>query len=155
MNLTKLINFGHIHPLIFVIVVHFRSCSNIKVCRCEFFGHVQIFQSFSFGHLESVNWLFLYLFFLFFLGEGWSICWTMFCCSTNKLPENPTGNQQTSLPLSRHLHQEPWEKIDFGSPLKACLYSAKKHSSFECTQNILYFPLWSYFYLTTSTTPIE
>ena len=50
-------NFSHIHPFMFV-VVHFQSCSNVKVGRCEFFGHVQIFRSYSFCHLESVKWLF-------------------------------------------------------------------------------------------------
>ena len=53
------LNFGHIHPLMFVVIVHFWSCSDVKVRRCEFFGHVQIFWSYSFSHLESVKWLFL------------------------------------------------------------------------------------------------
>ena len=41
-----------------VVVIHF-PCSSVRVRRCEFFGHVQIFRSYSFGHLEWVEWLFL------------------------------------------------------------------------------------------------
>ena len=31
----------------------------LNVCRCEFLGHVHKFQSYSFGHPESVKWTFL------------------------------------------------------------------------------------------------
>ena len=31
----------------------------VNACRCDLFGHVQIFWSYSFGHAESVKWLFL------------------------------------------------------------------------------------------------
>ena len=31
----------------------------VNICRCDLFGHVQIFRSYSFGHLESVKWVFL------------------------------------------------------------------------------------------------
>ena len=31
----------------------------INVCQCDLFGHVQIFWSYSFGHVELVKWLFL------------------------------------------------------------------------------------------------
>ena len=31
----------------------------VNVCRCDLFGHVQIFRSYTFGHVESVKWLFL------------------------------------------------------------------------------------------------
>ena len=55
-------NFGHIHPLMFVVVIHFRSSSIVHVCRCDLFGHVQIFRSYSFGHVDSVKWLFLIFF---------------------------------------------------------------------------------------------
>ena len=51
--------FGHIHPLMFVVVIHFRSSSIVHVCRCDLFGHVQIFRSYSFSHIESVKWFFL------------------------------------------------------------------------------------------------
>ena len=65
LNLTKNINFGHIHTLRFVVLmilfhifnvghiypyfgqvwrlmfsVNFRSCSIVKVPGCEFFGHI-------------------------------------------------------------------------------------------------------------------
>ena len=59
-RIKKFFNFGHIHPLMFVVVIHFRSSSIVHVCRCDLFGHVQIFWSYSFGHIESVKWLFLY-----------------------------------------------------------------------------------------------
>ena len=58
------LNFGHIQPLMFVVVIDFRSSSIIHVCRCDLFGHVQIFRSYSFGHVESVKWLFLFLTYL-------------------------------------------------------------------------------------------
>ena len=58
-NVNAGTNFGYIYPLMFVVVVQFWSCSNVKVDRHEFFGRVQIFWSYSFGHLESVKWLFL------------------------------------------------------------------------------------------------
>ena len=54
-------HFGHIHLLMFVFVIHFWSSSIVHVCRCDLFGHVQIFRSYSFGHVESVKWLFLHL----------------------------------------------------------------------------------------------
>ena len=38
---------------------YFRSSSKVIVHRCEFFGHVQHFRSYSFGHLDSVKWLLL------------------------------------------------------------------------------------------------
>ena len=42
-----------------VVVVLFRSSSNINVRWCEVFGHVQIFWLYSFGHLELVMFPFL------------------------------------------------------------------------------------------------
>ena len=33
----------------------------VNVCRCDLFGQVQIFRSYSFGHHESVMWVFLTL----------------------------------------------------------------------------------------------
>ena len=34
--------------------IFFPSCSNVKVCQCQFFGHVHKFWSYSFGHLDLV-----------------------------------------------------------------------------------------------------
>ena len=69
--LTKniLIYFGQIlnhKPVALVILFYFlisviftRYCSfSVIVCRCDLFGHVQIFWSYSFGHLRSVKWVF-------------------------------------------------------------------------------------------------
>ena len=56
MKITEIFNFGHIHPVMFVVVIHFRSSSIIHVCRCDLFGLVQIFWSYSFGHVDSVKW---------------------------------------------------------------------------------------------------
>ena len=36
-----------------------RSSSNVHVRRCDLFGRVHIFRSYSFGHVDSVKWLFL------------------------------------------------------------------------------------------------
>ena len=33
---------------------------HVNVCHCGFLGHVYKFWSYSFGHLESVKWTFLY-----------------------------------------------------------------------------------------------
>ena len=32
-----------------------QSLPMVNVCRCDFFGHIQIFRSYSFGHLELVK----------------------------------------------------------------------------------------------------
>ena len=63
--------------LYFLISVIFtRYCSPLSyilghvqrdnVCRCDLFGHVQIFWSYSFSHLESVKWVLL-----FYFGQIW------------------------------------------------------------------------------------
>ena len=43
----------------FIIVILFRSSSNVHVCRCDLFGQVHIFRSYSFGHVDLVKRLFL------------------------------------------------------------------------------------------------
>ena len=43
----------------FVVVILFRSSSNVHVRRCDFFGQVHIFQTYSFGHIDLVKRLFL------------------------------------------------------------------------------------------------
>ena len=60
--MTKKFNF-------LISVIFTRYCSSLlyifghvrmaNVCRRDLFGHVQIFWSYSFGHLESVKWGFL------------------------------------------------------------------------------------------------
>ena len=57
----KFFDFGHIYLLMFVVVIHFWSSSIVLVCRCDLFGHVQIFWSYSFGHVDSVKWFTLLL----------------------------------------------------------------------------------------------
>ena len=47
--------------------VHVHHCGNIyyifgqvhyvNICRCQLFGHVHQFRSYSFGHLDSVKWI--------------------------------------------------------------------------------------------------
>ena len=74
------INFGHIHTYRLVVLVFLfdflisvifnHSCSllsyyfshvqKVNVRRCDLFGHLQIFRSYSFGHVESVKWFTLY-----------------------------------------------------------------------------------------------
>ena len=56
-----LFDFGQIQPFMFVVVKIFRSSSNVHVRRCDFFGQVHIFRSYSFGHIDSVKRLFLLL----------------------------------------------------------------------------------------------
>ena len=58
-NITWFFWFGHIQPFMFIVVVLFRSSSIVHFRRCDLFGHVQIFQSYSFGHVDLVKWLFL------------------------------------------------------------------------------------------------
>ena len=73
-NVRFFFNFGQIHNykvvvsvilfyfLISVIFTHyclslsyiFGHVQMVNVCRCDLFGHVQIFWSYSFGHLEMV-----------------------------------------------------------------------------------------------------
>ena len=50
-----ILTFGHIHMERFVTVVIFIKISvhNVNVRRCQFFGHVHRFWSYSFGHLDS------------------------------------------------------------------------------------------------------
>ena len=38
-------------------IVYFWLCSKVNVCHCQFFGHFHQFQSYSFGHLDSVKWI--------------------------------------------------------------------------------------------------
>ena len=38
------------------------SSSKVNIRRCQFFGHVHQFWSYSFGHLDSVIWITLYYF---------------------------------------------------------------------------------------------
>ena len=54
-----LFDFGHIQPFMFVVVILFQSSSNVHVRRFDPFGQVHIFRSCSFGHVDSVKWLFL------------------------------------------------------------------------------------------------
>ena len=42
------------------MLLYFRSSSKVNVRRCEFFGHVQNFWSYSYGHLESVMLTFIF-----------------------------------------------------------------------------------------------
>ena len=61
LNMTKIpIWFGHIQTFMFVVVILFRSSSNVHVHRSDLFGQVHIFRSYSFGHVDSVKRLFLY-----------------------------------------------------------------------------------------------
>ena len=48
--------FGHIQLNTFVdaAIFFFGQVQHIDVRRCQFFGHVHRFQSYSFGHLHSV-----------------------------------------------------------------------------------------------------
>ena len=54
----------------------FLSSSKVNIHQCKFFGHVHRFWSYSFGHLDSVMWVFL-LFFpafnLFLVKSIWPI----------------------------------------------------------------------------------
>ena len=43
----------------FVVILLFWSTSIAHVCRCDLFGHAQIFRSHSFGYVHSVKRLFL------------------------------------------------------------------------------------------------
>ena len=83
----------------FVFVIDFRSSSIVHVCRCDLFGHFQIFQSYSFGHVESVKWLFLVyhnifyviLYKLYYISMFYLNCvpWTPWLPQTNKIKGTP------------------------------------------------------------------
>ena len=50
----------------FVVVIQFRSSSNVHVRQCDLFGQVHICRSYSFGHVDSVKRLFLLLNYLIY-----------------------------------------------------------------------------------------
>ena len=53
LNMT---NFGLIQPFMFVVVHFFGHVQKLNVRRCDLCGHLQVFWSYSLGHVESVKW---------------------------------------------------------------------------------------------------
>ena len=56
----QILNVHFVRSFFFFILRHCSfhlSCSKVNVRRCQFFGYVQRFRSYSIGHLDLVNWI--------------------------------------------------------------------------------------------------
>ena len=73
-------------------IFYFESCSTVNVCRCEIL--FTKFWSYSFGHVDSVMWVFLIKFSI-----------TNFCCKSNFLNKlEKTFNSKTKKYLSKYFN---------------------------------------------------
>ena len=64
-NITTMTNMNQVYSTINVcrcgnIYYIFGQVHHVNVCRCQLFGHVHQFRSYSFGHLNSVKWITLF-----------------------------------------------------------------------------------------------